>query len=127
MRSVDTNILVRVLLKDDVVMAERAARVIAEPAMVLPGVVMETVWALRSAGGWPRAAIHQAIVDLMTVPTLRFAEAARVQWALDRYARGADFADMLHLASSGAADSFATMDTGIARFADDDVVPVETF
>jgi predicted nucleic acid-binding protein len=35
--------------------------------------------------------------------------------ALEAYATGFDFADALHLAFAGAADSFATFDTRLAR------------
>lgn len=63
----------------------------------------------------------------MSLETLTFTHAAAVEWALTRAHDGADFADMLHLALSSAADSFATFDRGMARHADASVVAVETF
>ncbi len=92
----------------------------------MPTILLELSWVLKSRGGWPHDAISAALIGLLTLPLADCRDEKQVRWALARYAEGADFADMLHLALSGTADSFATFDQGIARFADASVVPVET-
>ncbi|MGI4877043.1 MAG: type II toxin-antitoxin system VapC family toxin [Janthinobacterium lividum] len=126
MRSLDTNILARALMRDDDVQSPIARQVFREPALVVATVVMELVWVLGSRTPWDAPHIAALILGLMSVPHLLFADADAVRWSLGKYADGADFADMLHLALSASATSFATFDQGIARFADDSVVPVET-
>ncbi|MBV8973235.1 MAG: hypothetical protein JO290_13200 [Sphingomonadaceae bacterium] len=66
------------------------------------------------------------MVDLLDIATLTVVEREAVAWAVTRYAAGADFADMLHLALSGEASRFATFDRDVAPYADAAVVPVET-
>ena len=126
MRSVDTNVLVRALTRDDPAQTPVAVAILAEGALILPTVVQETVWVLGRSYGWTRELIAAALRGLATTPCLTFESRAAFDWALDRFADGADFADMLHLALSGGASSFATFDQRIARHADASVVHVET-
>ncbi len=50
-----------------------------------------------------------------------------VHWAIGRSAKGADIADMIHIAASRHQAAFATFDRGVARAAGpDSPVPVET-
>lgn len=126
MRSLDTNLLARALMRDDDVQTPLARAVLREPAFVAVTVVIELVWVFRSRTSWSRTHIAELIGGLMEAPNIRFGDAAAVRWSLNRYAAGADFADMLHLALSGEADVFATFDRDVARFADGSVIPVET-
>ena len=126
MRSLDTNILLRAMLGDDPVQSPIAERLLAEPALVGLTVTLETFWVLTARARMPATSAAAMLEMLMAVPTLTFADAGAVRWALTRAAVGADFADMLHLATSVGADSFATFDRGIARCAGDSPVPVET-
>ena len=124
MRALDTNVIVRVLLQDNVEQACAAAQALAEPALVLSTVVMETVWVLTGKA-WPRAKIAQALRGLllefehMLIPD----EAALV--ATDRFEIGGDFADLLHVALSGQASSFATFDRKLERYYDGAPVRIE--
>ena len=126
MKSLDTNIIVRLLIGDDDRQVALARQVIAAPCLVLPGVVLEAMWAVGSLTDWSRAQIAANFADLMTVSELLFADEGAVRWAFERFAEGADFPDMLHLALSAAADSFVTFDPEVARYADASVVAVET-
>ncbi len=38
-----------------------------------------------------------------------------MHWVIERYRNGADFADMIHLASARGADVFATFDKAMAK------------
>lgn len=89
-------------------------------------VLMEVEWVLRSVYRWPRARIVTGLRLLLDMPTLIHAPAL-ANWAVDRYAAGADFADMMHLCAAGGADIFVTFDRRIAGFAGaESPVSVET-
>ncbi len=125
-RSIDTNVLVRLLADEDTEQKHIAQSVVADGALVLPTVVQEAIWVWQSRYGLSPAEICELFRELMTVPSLEVIDRLAVLWALDKFEQGGDFADMLHLASSRTADCFTTFDKRIARFADDAVVPVET-
>nr|WP_295659242.1 type II toxin-antitoxin system VapC family toxin [Polymorphobacter sp.] len=126
MISFDTNVLARAILGDDEQQSPIAVALLARTGMVVPTVLLELVWVLGSKAGWSRPEIASALDDLLDIRTLTIVESEAVEWAVARYAAGADFADMLHLALSGEATVFATFDKDIVRFADAGVVPVET-
>lgn len=89
-------------------------------------VLVETEWVLRSKYRWPREAIAAALREIIDLPGLAGAP-ERISWALDRFAAGADLADMVHIISAEGASSFATFDWRIAREAGPDTpITVET-
>lgn len=111
---------------DDPIQAERARAIVEEDFHVPATVLIETDWVLRSYYGWSheqRAAGFRILFDMpraVSVPE-------RAGWAVDRMAAGADFADMMHLAASEGASSFATFDRKLARRAGSDApLPIET-
>lgn len=126
MRSLDTNVLLRAILRDDIAQTHIVVELLELPALVTITVVQETFWVLTSHASFSVVAAVDALRRLMALPMINFANSEAVGWALGKAAAGADFADMLHLAQSGAADSFATFDRGIARHADNTTPPVET-
>lgn len=113
------------MLRDHPRQTPIAVALLHEPALLTVTVTLELFWVLTSRAKIPVPDAVEMICQLMRLPTLEVADAKAVAWALDRAAAGADFADMLHLALSGTADSFITFDRDIARFAADAVVPVE--
>jgi|JI8StandDraft_2_1071088.scaffolds.fasta_scaffold51935_3 predicted nucleic-acid-binding protein len=125
-RSLDTNVIARAVLNDDPVQSPIARRLLAEPAIVLPGVLMEAYWLLSLPHRLSRPGAIAALSSLLDLPTLTVPDREAVLFALERAAAGADFADMLHLALSGGADMFSTFDQGIAAHAEGAPVPVET-
>lgn len=103
-----------------------AKAVLSRDFALLPSVLLETEWVLRSSYKWPRARIGEALAMLIDLPTLREAPLG-IGWAIERFASGADFADMLHLAAAGAAEGFVTFDRRLAKAAGQDTpVPIET-
>jgi len=126
MRSVDTNIILRFLVRDDVEQEARADAILQQNFFVTLSVLVETEWVLRSSYRWSRQMIHQGLSGLWALPALIEID-PRVPWAFDRYAQGADLADMLHLIASTPADSFATFDRRLAAQAGpDSPVAIET-
>lgn len=116
MRAVDTNILVRLLVNDDQAQAESAQRAMAaEPAFIPKTVMIELEWALRSAYERSRAEIATSIESLLAVAGVVVEDSAAVEQAVAWFRQGMDFADALHLASSGHADAFVTFDIDLRR------------
>ena len=113
-KSVDTNLLVRVIVKDDPVQTPIAAAAFERPVFVSHGVIMETEWVLRSRYRLPREEICGALKRLLLdVETVKVAERELVAWSLERYAAGADLDDMLHIVASRGSEAFLTFDKGL--------------
>lgn len=85
MRAVDTNVLVRLLIRDD------PAQVAAAEAFVEPGawvshlVLIEAAWVLDSVYGIEPMAMARALEMLLDQETLAIEDADVVKKALDRY------------------------------------------
>jgi len=102
MQAVDTNILVRFLVKDDLVQANQVYRLFkkaeqARSCLFVPLTVMlELIWVLESAYSIDRTSIVGAIADLLLMPVLKFEHHP----ALQEFVRSAsgtdcDLSDML--------------------------------
>jgi predicted nucleic-acid-binding protein len=116
MISIDTNVVVRVVTRDDPAQAEAAAGALRSgPLWLAKSVLLETEWVLRGAYGLQRETIHDALRKLAGLRNLRLEDGPAVLQALDGYAAGLDFADALHLASSLAADRFVTFDRALVQ------------
>ena len=127
MRAIDTNVIVRFLLKDHPAQAEVAEQVVAGGAFISTTVLLEAGWLLGSRYALTRQQLVAALRALMSIDTLYIDAADLFAWAIDRYEDGADIADMLHLVSSASADSFATFDRALAKRAGDSPpLPIET-
>lgn len=106
--------MVRILVEDDPDQAITAHDVLARGFIVTTSVLLETEWLLRSKYSWPRATIAAALRDILDMPSLRSAP-DNILWAIDRFAAGADFADMVHLVTANSASGFATFDRRLAK------------
>lgn len=110
MAALDTNVLVRFLVQDDMAQGEAAARLIrgavraGRPLFVPVTVLLEMEWVLRSAFGFDKAAVLLAMFRLLGSFELGFESESAVEIALAQYERStADFADCLHAALAGQA------------------------
>jgi predicted nucleic-acid-binding protein len=114
--AVDTNVVVRVLTRDDDEQAPRARALLeGGSALICKSVVLETEWVLRSIYRFERGAILEGITRLFGLPGVEIEDRPAVARALDWYRQGLDFADALHLASIGRAEAFATFDRALQR------------
>jgi predicted nucleic-acid-binding protein len=100
--ALDTNVLVRFLVKDDEEQTERARRVVeraferGQAVYISEIVLCETVWVLRSAYRFPRLQIVGILGFLMRARQLAFPSRERLLLTLDAYRTGrGDFADYL--------------------------------
>ena len=119
MISLDTNVLVRILVADDPRQTHKATELIKlldendEEAHVSDIVLCELVWVLGSGYGHDRDAIAAALTRLLAAKQLRFDSAETVFRALKAYEKGkGDFADYLireHARSAGC-DTVVTFD-----------------
>ena len=127
MKSVDTNLLVRILMNDDADQAALARTVVEAGALVSPTVLLETTWLLRSRYGLSRSDVIDALLTLSDLPGLMLIDANLIRWAIGRYAGRGDFADLMHIVTSRGAEAFVTFDRGIAAAAGPDTpIPIET-
>jgi predicted nucleic acid-binding protein len=116
-RAIDTNILVRLATGDDSAQHLIATRILEEPFILLPTVLMETIWVLQSRYRMTCGVICERLRRLTGHPMTENVAGEAVVWALEQFEHGADFADMLHIALAAQASGtrFATFDQGIAK------------
>ncbi len=116
MIAVDTNILVRLLTKDDLSQAKRAAKVMESDDIFIPKtVILETEWVLRHAYGIDNGAIMKGFQKMMGLPNVRVEDQQAVFQAISWHESGLDFVDALHLSSSMKADKFVTFDNAFIK------------
>ncbi len=123
MIALDTNVLVRYLVRDDVQQAE-AARALLDsltaerPGYVCREVTVELVWVLERACGIARERIATILEELVATEGLVIEEADDVACAALRYrAAGAGFSDLMVLAATqrSGAHPLYTFDQKAAR------------
>ncbi|GGE72252.1 type II toxin-antitoxin system VapC family toxin [Sphingomonas prati] len=128
MRSVDTNVVLRLIVADDKAQVREVQTLLQNEVLhVSLTVLIEVEWVLRSAYGWRRERTAEVLTVLTDLDGLDVEEAAMVRWAAGRLAEGADFADMIHLVAARHMSGFVTFDRSLARGAGEDApLPVET-
>jgi predicted nucleic-acid-binding protein len=99
MRAVDTNVLVRLITRDDIRQVETAEDFVAKGAWVSTVVLAETFWVLSAVYGLGPAEIATAAEMLLSHEHLSLQDSEVVAAALDRYreAPTAGFTDCLVL------------------------------
>lgn len=120
MIAVDTNLLVRYLVKDDHGQAVIATSFLAaNKCFILKTVLLEVVWVLSSPSGYnlPRNVVHERLLHLLGLSCIEAEDAINVSQALNLYLKGMDFADALHLSGSSGLSGFATFDKKFAALA----------
>lgn len=116
MRAVDTNVLVRALVRDDAAQSPRAETLLQAGTLYLPVcVVLELNWILRSQYGFTSRRIARALQLLVALANVTVGERQAVLTAAVRSAKGWDFADALHHALSAGCSDFVTLDATLAR------------
>ncbi len=124
MIALDTNVLVRFLVEDDVRQSEQAASLIERAvssgdALFISEVVLcETVWVLSGSYRIGRARIVATLRDLLRARHLTFAASNMLARAIEAFANGkGDFADYLIRENARAAgcEQVATFDRALLR------------
>jgi predicted nucleic-acid-binding protein len=102
MLGLDTNVLVRFLVRDDEVQFEKARKLIKHEVaagrrvFVCQFVLLETEWVLRSRYSLPKSLIIEAISGLLSATDVQFEDESAIEEALFTWKDAtADFADCL--------------------------------
>ena len=102
MYAIDTNVLVRLLVEDDLAQAESAERFIASehhlgnPVLISLLVLLETEWVLRSRYELPKTKIIEALAALLDTQSFHLEDESAVARALHLWGQvSAGFADCL--------------------------------
>jgi predicted nucleic-acid-binding protein len=100
--TVDTNVVVRLLVEDDPRECAQAKRLFEDAIVFIPATVfMETEWVLRAVYDFSRGEIADAFVRLLRVKSVRVADRPLLEAVIAHFAHGLDFADALHYALGG--------------------------
>lgn len=111
MRAVDTNVLARYYLRDDVSQARLAERVLAGGDVFVPKtVVLELEWVLRAVAEQPAEKVLACLEHLVALPGVAIEDEEQVEVAVRLSRRGIDFADALHHAASAHCRELVTFD-----------------
>lgn len=118
MVAIDTNVLVRLLVRDDHAQAARAAALFDKNQIYLcKTVLLETAWVLRFSYALKVPVILAALKQVLGLHQVTVEDAPAVADALDLSEAGMDFADALHLCSSRTNMLFATFDKRMKQHA----------
>lgn len=124
MASLDTNVLVRYLVRDDERQFEQARQLIEQqiqgrqPLHIPITVALELDWVLRARYKLGKKAVTDIYTGLLRTLELNFERESAVEIALHHYkTRNVDFADCLHAALAGTAGQapFYTFDRKATR------------
>jgi predicted nucleic acid-binding protein len=102
MKLVDTNILIRLISKDDPKTAKRCRNLLLysdEDIFITDVAIAETVWVLDNRYGLTRDEITRKLIPLLTSPRIEFADRELLQQTLVLFGEhGTDFIDAYHTA-----------------------------
>jgi predicted nucleic-acid-binding protein len=117
MTAIDTNVLLRVIIRDD---KQQAARAVAflereEKVFLAKTVLLEVEWVLRSTYKYARSEVLSALRAVLSINNAEIEDAGAVAQAIEWYEHGMDFADSLHIASAGRHHKFASFDAALQR------------
>ncbi|MGB1252245.1 MAG: type II toxin-antitoxin system VapC family toxin [Candidatus Promineifilaceae bacterium] len=116
MIAVDTNLLVRLLVRDDESQYQQAYKILQENMIFVSNTVfLETEWVLRFTYKFPSAQVTEALRRIAGFQNTQTEDIVLLQLAFDWHEQGLDFADAMHLALSQHCTQFVTFDRKFAR------------
>jgi predicted nucleic acid-binding protein len=114
--SIDTNVFVRLLVRDGDAMTRQARSFVAINECHVPTtVILETAWILASAFDFSKQQIVEAFEKAVGLPNLEFENGDALVTSLEWMRQGLEIEDAMHLASTPPAYRFATFDKDLAR------------
>jgi predicted nucleic-acid-binding protein len=125
MKALDTNILIRFLVKDDVLQAEAVYRLFKQAEseknvfFVPLLVILEMIWVLSAVYDISRAEVLEAINDILYLPILKFeGQSALKRFLMDARDKNADLADILISSSAkqSGCEAVLSFDKKAAKF-----------
>lgn len=119
MIGVDTNIIVRLLTRDDESQFRKAEKIFAgEQVFIADTVILETEWVLRYAYQFKSDEIGQAFTKLLGLVNVHVNNSEKLHRVLELHGRGLDFADAMHLAAGFSCGTFFTFDKAFVHRAE---------
>jgi predicted nucleic-acid-binding protein len=106
MIALDTNALVRMLIEDDENQAKQVQHVVMSAEknsvqiLIIPEVLIETVWVLESVYRCTRKEIWQFLESLLSTATFAFPNSTVIRDVTNQYKKRGDFADLLIVAQA---------------------------
>jgi len=118
MIAIDTNVIVRLLVNDDVAQYKKALKLFNEhDVFIADTVILETEWVLRFAYDFTVNQIAGAFTKLFGLPNVHINHPSVVAQAITWHTQGLDFADAFHLANSQQCKTFFTFDKKMIKSA----------
>lgn len=118
MIAVDSNIVVRFLVRDSESQYGKAESLFLNQHLIVPvTVVLECEWVLRRVYAKPKMEILASFDKLLAMTNVEFGEQDAVSQAILWCREGLDFADALHLALSRPVEVLHTFDRAFASAA----------
>ena len=116
MTAVDTNILVRFLVKDDNAQYESASEIFRSDEVFVPRtVILEAEWVLRHVYDFDSQKILGSFKRLFGLSNIHTEDFQIMAEAVSMAENGLDFADALHLASSRGVEKFLSFDKSLVK------------
>jgi predicted nucleic-acid-binding protein len=111
MIAVDTNVIVRLLTRDDEDQFQKSLALFQDQDVFIPDtVLLETEWVLRFAYHFNPNEICKAFRSLLGLPNVQVSDGSMIAQAIDWHENELDFADALHLALSQNCSRFYSVD-----------------
>ncbi len=111
MTGVDTNIIVRLLVRDNEQQFRQAENIfVNEQIFITDTVILETEWVLRFSYSFKPDDIRRAFKKVFGLPNVHLNNPEQMKTVLRLYKAGLDFADAMHLSTSLNQHTFFTFD-----------------
>ena len=111
MIAVDTNILVRYVVNDDIEQAQQAKELLRDNTVFISKtVILETEWVLRGVYKLPQETVLKALLSILGLENVLVDHQYQIVQAIEDYQKGLDFADALHYVANTQTDNFYTFD-----------------
>ena len=99
MIAIDTNVIIRLLTRDDKKQYNLSLKLFKEEQIFVPDtVILESEWVLRFAYDFKPQEVCAALRKLFGLPNVHLTDELLVAQAIDWHEEGLDFADSFHLA-----------------------------
>lgn len=111
MVAIDTNIIVRFVMRDDEAQYQASYEIFLSEEVYIPDtVILEVEWVLRYAYDFSPTAICQALRKVFGLKNVHLNNAQRIAQVMTWHEAGLDFADAFHLAQSQQCQALKTFD-----------------
>ncbi len=112
MVAIDTNIIVRLLTRDDESQYKKALALFEKyDIFIADTVILETEWVLRYAYNFGQASICNSFKKVFGLSNIHLSNPSRIALAIQWHGEGLDFADALHLSQCQEYERLYTFDS----------------